>query len=257
MDNIFNILTNRYELFLLVFVRISGIFLFSPLFGSQNIPNIFKLGFSFIFSLLLTLNLGVNYFGQLDENFVILIIKELIIGIMIGYISYVFFSVFYILGQIVDMEIGFGMVNVIDPQNKVQIPVMGNFYYILAFLLFLLINGHHLLIKALVDSYKYIPIGELIISEAIISQLVNILSKTFSLGFKIASPIVIVILLVDILLGVLSRTIPQMNVFVVGMPLKIIVGMLIIVFTLPIFNILSGHIFKDMFKEIYTFLRSP
>lgn len=257
MDNIFNILTNRYELFLLVFVRISGIFLFSPLFGSQNIPNIFKLGFSFIFSLLLTLNLGVNYFGQLDENFVILIIKELIIGIMIGYISYVFFSAFYILGQIVDMEIGFGMVNVIDPQNKVQIPVMGNFYYILAFLLFLLINGHHLLIKALVDSYKYIPIGELIISEAIISQLVNILSKTFSLGFKIASPIVIVILLVDILLGVLSRTIPQMNVFVVGMPLKIIVGMLIIVFTLPIFNILSGHIFKDMFKEIYTFLRSP
>lgn len=257
MDNIFNILTNRYELFLLVFVRISGIFLFSPLFGSQNIPNIFKLGFSFIFSLLLTLNLGVNYFGQLDENFVILIIKELIIGIMIGYISYVFFSAFYILGQIVDMEIGFGMVNVIDPQNKVQIPVMGNFYYILAFLLFLLINGHHLLIKALVDSYKYIPIGELIINEAIISQLVNILSKTFSLGFKIASPIVIVILLVDILLGVLSRTIPQMNVFVVGMPLKIIVGMLIIVFTLPIFNILSGHIFKDMFKEIYTFLRSP
>ena len=88
-------------------------------------------------------------------------------------------------------------------------------------------------------------------------QLVNILAKTFSLGFKIASPIVITILLMDILLGVLSRTIPQMNVFVVGMPLKIIVGMLVIAVTIPIFNVLTGHVFKDMLKEIYFFLKSP
>ncbi|MCG4585204.1 flagellar biosynthetic protein FliR, partial [Anaerosalibacter bizertensis] len=139
----------------------------------------------------------------------------------------------------------------------VQIPVMGNFYYILAFLLFLLTNGHHLAIKALIDSYEYIPIGELVISEATVKQLVNILAKTFSLGFKIASPIVITILLMDILLGVLSRTIPQMNVFVVGMPLKIIVGMLVIAATIPIFNVLTGYVFKDMLKEIYNFLKSP
>ncbi|MEY8303179.1 flagellar biosynthetic protein FliR [Anaerosalibacter bizertensis] len=257
MNDILNILTGRYELFLLVFVRVSGIFLFSPLFSSQNVPNKLKLSFSFIFSLLLTSNFKVGSVGELDGSFTLLIIKELMVGIIIGYISYAFFSVFYILGQIVDMEIGFGMVNVIDPQNKVQIPVMGNFYYILAFLLFLLTNGHHLAIKALIDSYEYIPIGELVISEATVKQLVNILAKTFSLGFKIASPIVITILLMDILLGVLSRTIPQMNVFVVGMPLKIIVGMFVIAVTIPIFNVLTGHVFKDMLKEIYAFLKGP
>ncbi|MBW4828698.1 MAG: flagellar type III secretion system protein FliR [Clostridiaceae bacterium] len=257
MNDILNILTGRYELLLLVFVRISGIFLFSPLFSSQNVPNMLKLSFSFIFSLLLTSSFEVGYIGGLDGSFLLLIIKELMVGIIIGYISYAFFSAFYILGQIVDMEIGFGMVNVIDPQNKVQIPVMGNFYYILAFLLFLLTNGHHLVIKALIDSYEYIPIGEFAISQATVEQLVNILAKTFSLGFKIASPIVITILLMDILLGVLSRTIPQMNVFVVGMPLKIIVGMLVIAVTIPIFNVLTGHVFKDMLKEIYFFLKSP
>lgn len=257
MNDILNILTGRYEFLLLVFVRISGIFLFSPLFSSQNVPNMLKLSFSFIFSLLLTSSFEVGYIGGLDGSFLLLIIKELMVGIIIGYISYAFFSAFYILGQIVDMEIGFGMVNVIDPQNKVQIPVMGNFYYILAFLLFLLTNGHHLVIKALIDSYEYIPIGEFAISQATVEQLVNILAKTFSLGFKIASPIVITILLMDILLGVLSRTIPQMNVFVVGMPLKIIVGMLVIAVTIPIFNVLTGHVFKDMLKEIYFFLKSP
>lgn len=257
MENMFNFLADSYELFLLVFIRASGIFLFSPLFSSQNIPNIFKTGFSLIFSLLLTLNLGIEYLGQANGNLIVLIVKELMVGVIIGYISYVFFSVFYILGQIVDMEIGFGMVNVIDPQNKIQIPVMGNFYYILALLIFLSINGHHFIIKALVDSYKYIPIGGFDIGEATTKQLVDILANTFSLGFKIASPIVVIILLTDILLGILSRTIPQMNVFVVGLPLKIIAGMLIIAATIPIFNVFTGHVFKDMFKEIYTFLKGP
>lgn len=256
MDFILDILLNKYELFLLVLVRVSGIFVFSPLFGSQNVPNTFKVGFSFFFSIVLTTTLNINYLDSIETNYVLLIIKELMVGIVIGFISYAFLSTFYVLGQIVDMEIGFGMVNVIDPQNKVQIPVMGNFYYIIGFLILLMTNGHHLIIRALVDSYGLVPIGEFHLSEAAMYKILDILAKTFSIGFKISSPIVIVMLLIDILLGVLSRTIPQMNVFVVGMPLKIVVGLLVIAIAIPVFSILAGKLFSKMGNDIYSILQS-
>ena len=175
MNYIFEILTNKYQLFLLIFVRVSGIFIFSPLFSSQNVPNPLKLGFSFFVSILLTTTLNVDYLSSIETNYVLLIIKELMLGLIIGYVSYAFFSAFYVLGQIVDMEIGFGMVNVIDPQNKVQVPVMGNFYYILAFLVFLMVNGHHIVIRALIESYELVPIGKFYINEGMTYKLIEIL----------------------------------------------------------------------------------
>jgi len=255
MENIFELLFNEYELFLLVLVRTSGIFFISPFFSSQNVPNILKAGFSFILSILITLTLDFNT-GFGDVSFVILVIKELMVGLLIGFISYGFFSTFYVMGQIIDMQIGFGMVNVIDPQHKVQVPLMGNFYYILAFLLLLSIDGHHTIIKALVDSYKFIPIGKFSFKKDIAAMLVNVLSESFITGFKLSVPVVAVIFLTDLLLGILARTIPQMNVFVVGMPLKIIIGLIIISVSIPIFYTISTGVFNETIKEIYNFLKA-
>ncbi len=256
MDILTDIIFKKYELFLLVLVRISGIFVMSPLFSSQNIPNTFKIGFTLLFSILLTSFLDVSQINNINSNYVVLIMKELAVGIALGFISYAFMATFYVLGQIVDMKIGFGMVNVIDPQNRVQIPLMGNFYYILAFLMFLITNGHHTFIKALVDSYDIVPIGRFSFSQDIAFSIVNILSKTFSIGFRLSAPIVVVIILTDILLGIMSRTMPQMNVFVVGLPLKIIIGMFIISLTIPIFGTMTNKVFSEMIKDIYKFLKS-
>ena len=158
MTDIMHLLLDKYEMFLIVFVRTSGIFVVSPFFSSRNISNTVKVGLTFFISIILTLVLDVNI-KSIEINVIILIIKELVTGITIGFICYLFFSAFYIMGQIIDMSMGFGMVNVIDPQNRIQVPLMGNFYYILAFLILLGTNGHHVIIRALVDSYKFIPIG--------------------------------------------------------------------------------------------------
>lgn len=256
MNILFDILLKKYELFLLVLVRTSGIFVMSPFFSSQNVPNTFKIGFAFIFSVLLTSFLDISQLNDVNSNYIVLIIKELFIGISLGYISYVFMSAFYVLGQIVDMKIGFGMVNVIDPQNRVQVPLMGNFYYILAFLLLLSTNGHHIFIKALVDSYGMVPIGEFSINQNIGFSFINILSTTFTIGFRLSAPVVAIIFVTDILLGIMSRTIPQMNVFVIGLPFKIIIGMLIIWLTIPIFGLSTDKVFNDMIETIYSFLKS-
>ncbi len=254
MDEIIDIILNEYQLFLLVFVRVSGVFIFSPFFSSQNVPNIMKIGLSFFLTLLLSISSPISI-NLGNELIVIVIIKELMVGIIIGFISYVFMSAFYVLGQIVDMKIGFGMANVVDPQNKTQVPLMGNFYYILSFLFMLLINGHHKIIIALVDSYNYIPIGKLIYNDNVMKIIVGGLVKSFEIGFKLSLPVVAIIFLTDIVLGVMAKTIPQMNVFVVGMPLKVFIGLAIIMVTMPIFYNSIIEIFNIILNDIYKFIK--
>ncbi len=253
MDNIVDLIFGQYQIFLLVMVRTSGIFIFSPFFSAQNIPNIMKIGLTFSVSLLISSILPVlpNLTNQI---LLIIIFKEFMIGVIIGFISYAFFSSFYVMGQIIDMKIGFGMVNVVDPQSKVQVPLMGNFYYILAFLLLLSFDGHHFIISGLLDSYESIPIGAFKYSEETINLLVGSLSKSFEIGFKLSAPIVAIIFLTDIVLGIMSKTIPQMNVFVVGMPLKVLVGMFIVLVSMPIFYSAVNGIFNVMIDEIYKFI---
>ncbi|MBZ2173859.1 flagellar type III secretion system protein FliR [Schnuerera sp. xch1] len=255
MVNILDLIFNNFELFLLILIRGSGIFLISPFFSAQNIPNIIKIGFTFFISILITLTLDIDL-DLLETSYVVLIIKELMIGLIIGFISYAFFSAFYVMGQILDMKIGFGMVNVVDPQNKVQVPLMGNFYYILAFLFLLISNAHHVIINALIDSYSFIPIGGFDFNHENKFLLLDIVSKSFVIGFKLSIPVVIIIFLTDILLGILARTIPQMNVFVVGMPLKILVGLIIVSISIPIFYTITTGVFNESVNEIYNFLNS-
>lgn len=254
MEEMIDIILNQYQLFILIFVRVSGIFIFSPFFSSQNIPNIMKIGLSFSITLLIAIVIPIDVDIE-NQILLTVIIKELMVGTIIGFISYVFMSAFYVLGQIVDMNIGFGMANVVDPQNKVQVPLMGNFYYILSFLFMLLINGHHKVISALIDSYNYIPIGKLIYNDNVIEMIVNALVKSFEIGFKLSLPVVAIIFLTDIVLGIMAKAIPQMNVFVIGMPLKVFIGLAIIMITIPIFYNYIVEIFNIMFNDIYRFMK--
>lgn len=254
MEEIIDIILNQYQVFLLIFVRISGIFIFSPFFSSQNVPSIMKIGLSFFLALLITLSIPVDI-DFTNQILLIVIIKELTVGIIIGFISYAFMSAFYVLGQIIDMKIGFGMANVVDPQNRVQVPLMGNFYYILSFLFMLLINGHHKVITALVDSYDYIPIGRFIYDDNVMEIIVNSLAQAFEIGFKLSFPIVAIIFLTDIVLGIMAKTIPQMNVFVVGMPLKVFIGLAIIMITIPVFYDSIIEIFDMIVNDIYKFIK--
>lgn len=254
MDSIMDLIFGQYQIFLLVMVRTSGIFIFSPFFSSQNIPNTMKVGLTFSLSLLIT-NIIPSVADLTNEILVAVIFKELMVGLIIGFISYAFFSAFYVMGQIIDMKIGFGMVNVVDPQNKSQVPLMGNFYYILAFLMLLSIDGHHNIISALMDSYNFIPIGSFKYTQETMDILINTLAQSFELGFKLSTPIIAVIFLTDIVLGIISKTIPQMNVFVVGMPLKVMIGMLIVLVSMPIFYGAVSGIFNLLTNDMYRFIK--
>lgn len=255
MEALLNNIIEKHQIFLLIFIRMTGLFLLTPIFSRENMPNIFKIGFSFFCAIILVNILDVDFLFLSPFELIIYSIKELLIGLMLGFISYLFLSTFYLAGQIIDMQIGFGMVNVFDPQHNIQVPIMGNFYYIIAILVFLTIDGHHLLLEALVNSYNYVPIGQFKFVGGFINQLVRIISQTFITGLKISGPILAAIFLSDVLLGILTKTMPQMNVFVVGMPLKILIGIAIIAITIPLFIAALQHIFNNMYEEIFNFLK--
>lgn len=246
-----------WTIFLLVFVRITGMFFLSPIFGRKNIPNYYKAGFCFLFSILLANAVPIPALSLYTSFtlYIVLIAKELLIGLMLGFISYLIFSSIYVAGQMIDVRIGFGMVSVFDPVSNIQIPITADFYVIIATVMMLITDAHHLLIHALAESYAILPIGGAVFSEDLILSILRLFSNAFTIGFKIAAPVTVSILITDLALGIISKSMPQINVFMLGMPIKIIMGLLVIVITLGAFKGIVNTIIQGTYEEFYIFLR--
>ncbi|SHG92968.1 flagellar biosynthetic protein FliR [Tepidibacter thalassicus] len=253
MNDVLNQILIYLNLYMLILSRCIGLFVASPVFGRKNLPNIFKLGFSMILAYIIlpyvsTPNLKYMPFLQI----LFLSIKELIIGLIIGFIAFVIFSIFFLAGSFIDRDMGFSMANVLDPQYGSQVSISGNYIYILSTLIFLILNGHHYLIKGMINSFYILPINSLIkINDNFLIFIIKLLDYIFIYALKIAIPVIISIFLTNLILGILARTMPQMNVFVVGMPLKIMFGLVIMVFIIPYYVPIIKTIFKDMYEFIF------
>lgn len=234
--NILEIFSVKYQALILIFLRVTGLFILSPVFSRNGIPNTLRIGFSVLLSITLVNVIDIPDSLIETKPFLILAMAEVLIGLMIGLISYLYFNIFFLAGQIIDFNIGFSMVNVFDPQSNTQVPIMGSFYNLLATTIFLTLNGDHILIEGLLNSYDMVSIGSSPFHQELLTQYTDIMGKMFIWAFKISAPIMISIFLADVFLGILAKTMPQMNVFIVGMPLKILVGLAIIIITLPMFG---------------------
>ncbi|MBM7613674.1 flagellar biosynthetic protein FliR [Alkaliphilus hydrothermalis] len=258
MEQLTNTILANFNLFILILIRVTGIFVAAPVFARNNFPMLLKVGLSATISFILLPTLGEGYMLEIN-GFLQLgyySMMEFLIGLLIGFISFTYFTVIYVAGTIIDVQMGFSMVNVFDPQTNTQVPIMGNFYNNIISLLFIVMNGHHLLIRALVGSYRLLPVGfTFTIGDNVVVQMTMIFSEIFILAVKFSAPVLITVILVDILLGVLARTMPQMNVFVVGMPLKIVVGMVMILITLPFVIPFSEILFNRMFESVFDILK--
>jgi len=241
--------------FLLIFSRTIGITILNPIFSRKEIPYIVKIGISLYLALFITDVVTVNIKNYSIPSLTYIMIKEFVIGLIIGFVSYFFFNALYIAGEFIDMAMGLGIVNVLDIQNNIQVPIMGNFLYIFSILLFLSVNGHYYFLRAVVDSYKFLPVGVLKINGNFLQFCIKTFSQIFVIGFKISAPIVIALLLTDVALGILSRTVPQMNVFMVGMPLKVLLGVVTLIIVLPMYLLSLDSLFNKSFKGMYDIIK--
>lgn len=243
------------QAFALILARVGTLFIAAPILGNARIPPLVKLGLALVTSLLLLLSMqarGIALPAQASEGIFGLTSAaggELFIGLAIAYTAYLFFTAIQMAGQIIDIQIGFGLVNVIDPGSNQQVSVIGQFYYIIALLFFLALDGHHYLLKALGDSFQLIPPGGLswfAQAGAAGPKLSEFFTRLFAIALQVAGPSVATLFLTNVTMGLLSRTIPQMNVFIVGMPLNILVGLGITVLSLKLLGTVLHTVVSSM-----------
>lgn len=254
--DLFQLIQNQMGFFLLIFARITGIFSTAPILGSRNVSVMVKAGLA----LLLTYILFPLIFNEkitIPDTFgayIFMVAGEFFIGITIGFAASLTFSAIQMAGQLLDMQVGFGIINILDPQSGQQLPLVGNFKYILALLIFLATNSHHMILAALFSSFKLIPVTGFHYHSAMTDIIVDMVGGMFVIAMKICFPVLLALLLTDVALGILAKTMPQMNIFVVGVPGKIIVGLFVLSLALPFYIMFLEVLFSGMYKDIYRLL---
>lgn len=237
--------------FLLLFVRVAFFFVVLPLFSYRTIPRMIKIGFSFSLALVMFQTIDAGSI-PLDDTFFLLLMKEALVGLFIGFIAYIILAGIQIAGGFIDFQMGFAIANVIDPQTGAQSPLTGQYFYMIALLFLLSVNGHYLLIDGIYYSYQLIPVDQFIPFQdgSISNFLLDTFNQMFVTAFQMAIPIVGCLFLVDVALGIIARTVPQLNVFVVGLPLKIGVSFVAIFIFLGLYITLIKHLFETMFTTM-------
>ena len=248
-----DIIFDNYILFLLTFTRMAGMLLFNPFLGKRNVPTIVKMGLSLFIALITTplINVQASY-TELPSPFIfiITILKEIFIGFSISFIMQMFISLIFIAGEMIDLQIGIGMSKVYDPQSNISMPLSGTIYHIIYILIFFSTNCHLTLISLIVRSCEVFPPGFEIINFGSASYIVYLFKDILVLALKLAVPIISIEILSEAGLGIIMKSVPQINVFVVGLPLKLLIGLLLIILLLPstsrLLDVSTDFMFTDM-----------
>ena len=223
--------------YLLILTRITAFFVTIPLFSYRSIPATQRIIFGAIIAWMMVYTIEVPELA-IDGTFIMLVIREAVIGLFIGIIAYIIMAAIQIAGGFIDFQMGFAMANIIDPQTGAQSPLFGQFLNALAMLLLLALNGHHLLLDGIFYSYQFLPIDgswPAFGSSNVVEFVVKTFAQTFAIAFQMSIPIVATLFLVDLALGITARTVPQLNIFVVGFPIKIGVSFLVLLIMMAVF----------------------
>ena len=247
------------EFFLLVFVRVTCFIFSAPFFSMTNTPKRVRIALGVFVSYLIYQSLipheAIEYNGILEYS--IIIVKEGITGLLVGFSANICNSIVLFAGRIVDMDIGLSMASQFDPTTKENGSITGIFYQYTVMLILLMTNMHQFIIKALVETYQLIPVNHAFFNgNKILDAMIMYMTDFFSIGFRICLPVFCVILIVNVLLGILARVSPQLNMFAVGMQIKILIGFGVLFLTVGMLPYVSDYIYKEMKVMMVSFVEA-
>ena len=213
--------------FFLIFARVSIFFSLFPFFSSQVIPNLSKLGLALLVALALypVVDLKDSAVPASPVAMVRLTLGEFTVGLVLGILLQVFFEGVKMMGEVVGFQTGFSITNILDPQNGVQVSVLSNMAYLMCVVLFLILNGHHILLNSIRESFEIIRVGSVGLSEKGFEDVIGKCGEMFIIAVKIGAPVMACLLLVNMAFGIITKMIPQMNVMIVAFPAQIIAGL--------------------------------
>jgi len=242
----------EFTYFLLILARMSGCVFFNQIFGRGNLPAIYKIS--------LSLMLAITVYGILPPaddiiitsvlEYGLIILKEVFIGYLIGYIISIFFSIVVIAGEIIDLQIGMSMSKIYDPSSNVSMGISGSFLNAFIILLFFSARGHLSLIQIFITSCKLINIGSFTIPQNLFYNMVEMFSQILILAIKLALPILAVEIITEAGIGILMKAIPQIQVFSVNIQLKLFVGLFLMMILVPSFSSFLENVLTIMFETI-------
>lgn len=241
--------------FLLVLSRVGGIFTTAPIFGNANVAPMVRVAIAVCLALVF---IPMSKYQPLNLDFMPLafaVAKEALVGIIMGFLAALMFAAIQMAGAFIDMQVGFGFASVVDPMIKEQNAVIGQFQNMAATLVFLAMNGHHLMIRGLADSFAILPLGFLSLDPEASGSILKIFVVMFMAAMKIAAPIVGAVFLTDVALGILNRTVPQLNVFVVGLPAKLAICLVAMTAVLPMAVAVMTRLFGGLERDLITILK--
>ena len=246
----------RFRIYLLVLMRVSIVLFLLPIFSSKIFPTLTKMAFAMVLSLLLysVVQVDISRFPMNVIDTGRLVIMELMIGLTLGLCIRLFFAIVQFAGQIVGFQMGFAMINVVDPQTGTNVSIMDQLGYWVCVLVFLTMNGHHLMFLSLIDSFAVVPIGFFMIQKVMLAKMLSLGSDVFLLGIKIGAPIIAALVLTSSAFGLVARFSPQMNVMIVAFPLKILVGLLFFGLLLDIIIIFTREYIEGLKELLMGFL---
>lgn len=226
--------------------------MFNPIFGRKNIPATFKVG--------LTLLMTLFVYGAVPPDqtlaipsvvvFVVVMVKELVFGFLIGFMMNLFLSTLILAGEFMDMQIGISMSKIYDPASNVSMPVSASLLNAMLMVVFFLTNGHLTLIQVFYHSASAIPFGELVLSDVLFKNLALMFSDILVYSIKMSMPLLAAELITEMGVGLIMKAVPQINVFVVNLQLKIIIGFIMLFLLVPTFAAFIERLFALLFDRI-------
>ncbi|MBU4316026.1 MAG: flagellar biosynthetic protein FliR [Proteobacteria bacterium] len=254
---ILNYQVDQISIFMFIFLRVTFILMFLPLFDNTNIPALFKIGLCFAMSVLFYPVLKFTEIPNFDNGIPLLVgvASEIVMGLGIGLSVKLVFTGIQMGGELVGYQMGLSMANVFDPATGSQNSILAEIQYIAAILVFLAIDGHHWFFRAVADSFILMPPFGFQVNGALMNEFLSFTVEMFVIAIKFSAPIIVALLFTDVSLGLIARTVPQMNVFFVAMPVKIIVGVLFIGWLFPLFISYLISIYSKIGINIVTFIK--
>jgi flagellar biosynthetic protein FliR len=225
-----------------------------PVISGSSIPNAVKLPLVLISTALVYSSQAVQAidYGNSYLGFGALMFKEFMVGALIAFVGYMIFTLVYLVGQLIDFQLGLSMVSVFDPVSQLQIPITGNLIYYMVCLLFVQSGGLNAFAALILSSYKMLQPGKasLLLNGEVVIFFLDLTTEVFSIGVKYSLPVLGGIIVLDVALGLLVKAVPQANIFVVGIPLKLLVGFLILYISIPTFIDMYNYIFDESYSKM-------
>ncbi len=255
--DIFQLSETLFTCYLLVVARTIGLLASMPLFGERTVPWQTKAGVSMIIGFLLLPLADGQAVPPASSMFALglAISQELLVGIVIGYLARLLFGAFQFAINALDFQMGLSFIQLVSPGANANLSVLGQLLNTMMLLLFLELDGHHILLRALASTVAAVPLGTSLPSPAMAEGMIDLFSYFIAASFQIALPTVTVLLLIDVAMGVIGKVVPQLNVFLISLPVKIVIGLSVLSMTLPSLSDVLGNLLGQLQSDLALLLQ--